>query len=73
MRKFILLLVVFASSVASAQLLNVGSIEKVNLPAGTVAAMSKLSHEGSFVIINDAAGLWSSSNHLSEASYVTKH
>lgn len=57
MRKFILLLVVFASSVASAQLLNVGSIEKVNLPAGTVAAMSKLSHDGSFVIINDAAGL----------------
>ena len=57
MRKILLSIAVLASSVASAQLLNVGSIEKVNLPKGTVAAMTKLSHDGSFAVINDAAGL----------------
>lgn len=57
MRKFILLLVVFASSVASAQLLNVGSIEKVNLPAGMSVAQSAMSHDGSFAVINSNNGL----------------
>ena len=52
MRKVLLSLAVLASSVASAQLLNVGSIEKVNLPAGVSATQSALSHDGSFAIIN---------------------
>ena len=52
MRKILLSLAVLASSVASAQLLNVGSIEKVNLPAGVSATQSALSHDGSFAIIN---------------------
>lgn len=57
MRKVLLSIAVLASSVASAQLLKVGSIEKVNLPSGTVAAMTTLSHDGTFAVINDAAGL----------------
>lgn len=54
MRKILLSLAVLASSVASAQLLNVGSIEKVNLPAGVYAAQSAMSHDGSFAVINGA-------------------
>ncbi len=57
MRKVLLSIAVLASSVASAQLLKVGSIEKVNLPSGTVAAMTTLSHDGTFAVINEAAGL----------------
>ena len=57
MRKILLSLAVLASSVASAQLLNVGSIEKVNLPAGMSAAQSAMSHDGSFAVINGSAGL----------------
>lgn len=52
MRKILLSLAVLASSVASAQLLKVGSIEKVNLPAGVSAVQSAMSHDGSFAIIN---------------------
>lgn len=52
MRKILLSLAVLASSVASAQLLNVGSIEKVNLPAGVSAVQVAMSHDGSFAIIN---------------------
>ena len=57
MRKVLLSLAVLASSVASAQLLNVGSIEKVNLPAGASATQSVLSHDGSFVIVSGSNGL----------------
>lgn len=57
MRKVLLSLAVLASSVASAQLLNVGSIEKVNLPAGASASQAVLSHDGSFAVINGAGGL----------------
>ncbi len=57
MRKILLSLAVLASSVASAQLLNVGSPEKVSLPAGMSAAQSAMSHDGSFAIINGSAGL----------------
>ena len=57
MRKILLSLAVLASSVASAQLLNVGSPEKVNLPAGMSASQSAMSHDGSFAIINGSAGL----------------
>ena len=52
MRKLFLSLAVFACSVASAQLLNVGSVEKVNLPAGVSATKVALSHDGSFAVIN---------------------
>ena len=57
MRKVLLSLAVLASSVASAQLINVGSVEKVNLPAGADAIQSVLSPDGSFAVINGAAGL----------------
>ncbi len=57
MRKILLSLAVLASSVASAQLLNVGSPEKVSLPAGMSAAQSAMSHDGSFAIINGRTGL----------------
>ena len=57
MRKILLSLAVLASSVASAQLLNVGTPEKVNLPAGMSASQSAMSHDGSFAIINGSAGL----------------
>ena len=57
MRKVLLSLAVLASSVVSAQLLNVGSVEKVNLPAGADAIQSVLSHDGSFAVINSANGL----------------
>lgn len=57
MRKVLLSLAVLASSVASAQLLNVGSVEKVNLPAGVDAAQVALSHDGSFAVVNGAGGL----------------
>ena len=58
MRKVLLSIAVLACSVgASAQLLNVGSASKVNLPAGVAAAQVSLSHDGTFAVINDAAGL----------------
>ena len=57
MRKILLSIAVLASSVASAQLLNVGSAEKVNLPAGVSAAQSAMSHDGSFAVINGSGGL----------------
>ncbi len=57
MRKILLSLAVLASTVASAQLLNVGSIEKVNLPAGMSVAQSAMSHDGSFAVVNGSAGL----------------
>lgn len=57
MKKLFLSLAVLASSVASAQLLNVGSIEKVNLPTGTSVNQTALSHDGSFAVINGAGGL----------------
>lgn len=57
MRKVLLSLAILASSVASAQLLNVGSVEKVNLPAGVDAAQVALSHDGSFAVVNGAGGL----------------
>ena len=57
MRKILLSLAVLASSVASAQLLNVGTPQKVNLPAGMEAAQSAMSHDGSFAVINGSAGL----------------
>ena len=57
MRKVLLSLAVLASSVASAQLINVGSVEKVNLPAGADAAQVVLSHDGSFAVINGSNGL----------------
>ena len=43
--------------VASAQLLNISSVEKVNLPAGVDAAQVALSHDGSFAVVNGASGL----------------
>lgn len=57
MRKILLSLAILASSVASAQLLNVGSIEKVNLPEGVTAEQSAMSHDGSFAVINGSGGL----------------
>ena len=57
MRKVLLLLAVFASSVASAQLLNVGSVSKVNLPAGVKATQTALSQNGSFAVIHNNGGL----------------
>ena len=57
MRKLLLSIAVLVSSVASAQLLTVGSIEKVNLPAGVSATQSALSHDGSFAIVNGIGGL----------------
>ncbi len=57
MRKVLLSLAVLASSVASAQLLNISSVEKVNLPAGADAIQSVLSPDGSFAVINSAGGL----------------
>lgn len=57
MRKVLLSIAVLVSSVASAQLLNVSSPVKVNLPAGAEAMGSTLSHDGSFAIINDTQGL----------------
>ena len=57
MKKVILSLAVLVSSVASAQLLNVGSIEKVNLPAGVDASQAVISHDGTFAVISDANGL----------------
>lgn len=57
MRKELLSIAVLLSSMASAQLLKVGSIEKVSLPSGTAAAMTALSHDGTFAVINDANGL----------------
>lgn len=57
MRKVLLSLAVLASSVASAQLLNISSVEKVNLPAGVDAAQVALSHDGSFAVVNGAGGL----------------
>lgn len=57
MRKVLLSLAVLASSVASAQLLNISSVEKVNLPAGVDAAQVALSHDGSFAVVNGASGL----------------
>lgn len=57
MRKIFLSLALVASFVASAQLLNVGSVEKVNLPAGVSAGQSALSNDGTFAIIHDNGGL----------------
>ena len=57
MRKILLSIAVLASSVASAQLLSVGSTEKVNLPAGITVMHSTMSHDGSFAVINGSAGL----------------
>lgn len=52
MRNILFSIVALASSVASAQLLNVGSIEKVNLPAGVWVMQSAMSYDGSFAVIN---------------------
>lgn len=57
MRKILLSLAILASSVASAQLLKVGSIEKVNLPEGMTVMQSAMSHDGSFAVINGSGGL----------------
>ena len=57
MRKVLLSIAVLASSVASAQLLNVGSATKVALPQGTEVAQVTLSHDGSFAVINSNNGL----------------
>lgn len=57
MRKILLSIAVLISSVASAQLLNVGSTEKVNLPEGVTAVQSAMSHDGSFAVINGNGGL----------------
>ena len=57
MRKVLLSIAVLASSVASAQLLNVGAAAKVALPQGTEAAQVTLSHDGSFAVINSNNGL----------------
>lgn len=52
MRNILFSIAVLASSVTSAQLLNVGSIEKVNLPAGVWVMQSAMSYDGSFAVIN---------------------
>lgn len=58
MRKLLLSIAVLAcSAVASAQLLNVGTVQKVNLPQGMAAAQVALSHDGSFAVINSSNGL----------------
>lgn len=57
MRKVFLSLAVLAGLTASAQLINVGAIEKVNLPAGVVAAQTAISHDGSFAVIHNNGGL----------------
>ncbi|MBQ7940946.1 MAG: hypothetical protein IJ328_00890 [Muribaculaceae bacterium] len=57
MRKILLSIAVLISSAASAQLLNVGSTEKVNLPEGVTAVQSAMSHDGSFAVINGNGGL----------------
>lgn len=57
MRKIFLSLALVASFVASAQLINVGAIEKVNLPAGVVASQTATSPDGSFAIIHNDGGL----------------
>lgn len=57
MRKVFLSLAVLASSVASAQLVNVGSIEKINLPSGVRTIESVMSPDGSFAVINAAGSL----------------
>ena len=57
MRKILLSLAILASSVASAQLLNVGSPEKVNLPIDMKVSQSAMSHDGSFAIVNGGGRL----------------
>ena len=57
MRKVLLSIAVLMSSVASAQLLNVGAASKVALPEGTEVAQVTLSHDGSFAVINSNNGL----------------
>lgn len=57
MRKILLSIAVLASTVASAQLLSVGSPEKVNLPTGVSALQSAMSYDGTFAIINGESGL----------------
>lgn len=57
MRKILLSLAILASSVASAQLLKVGPIEKVNLPEGMTVMQSAMSHDGSFAVVNGSRGL----------------
>ena len=57
MRKVFLSLAVLAGLTASAQLINVGAIEKVNLPAGVVAAQTAISPDGSFAVIHNNGGL----------------
>ena len=57
MRKVFLSLAIIAGLTASAQLINVGAIEKVNLPAGVVAAQTAISPDGSFAVIHNNGGL----------------
>lgn len=57
MRKLLLSIAVLLSSVASAQLLNVGVTSKVALPEGTEVAQVTMSHDGSFAVINSNNGL----------------
>lgn len=57
MRKVFLSLAIIASMTASAQLLDVGQVEKINLPAGVVASQTALSPDGSFAVIHNNGGL----------------
>ena len=57
MRKVFLSLAVLAGMTASAQLINVGAIKKVNLPVGVVANQTAISPDGSFAVINNDGGL----------------
>ena len=57
MRKVFLSLAVLAGMTASAQLINVGAIKKVNLPVGVAANQTAISPDGSFAVINNDGGL----------------
>lgn len=57
MRKILLSIAVLVSTIASAQLLNIGFPEKVNLPIGVSALQSAMSYDGTFVVINGDGGL----------------
>ncbi len=57
MRMILLSVALLVSSAMSAQLLNVGTPQKVNLPTGVSAVQSAMSHDGSFAVINGSYGL----------------
>ena len=54
MRKiFISALLLCGCATGFAQLLNVSSVEKVNLPEGTLAGQATISPTGQFIVVSD--------------------